>query len=291
MAEVVAIVGRSGAGKTTLLERVTQILTGRGLRLATVKTTHHDVHVDTPGSDTYRHGQAGSECRALVGRNSLTLWGSGPELSDIVKLLSCDRDLVLMEGGKSTACRKVELRSGESVLNEEPWLTLSRDQEQDLVGALWRLLWPSTEVQIHTVDLQDELYQQERELRNEVLLRPIGLPDHAWEQRDVSAKHIVANLDERVVGCVVLWPSDQISGAGQLMQMAVKPEMQGQGVGKRLVRKLVEVAQHIGLGRIWCHARADVVPFYEGLGFECSGAPFQEVGLEHRKMWLEMIQS
>ena len=58
MTTVVCIVGPSDSGKTSLVEDVVSRLE---CRVATVKSIHHDVEVDTPGKDTYRHRHAGAE--------------------------------------------------------------------------------------------------------------------------------------------------------------------------------------------------------------------------------------
>lgn len=61
---IVCVAGPSDAGKTSLIERLVPRLAEDG-RVATVKSIHHDVDVDTPGSDTDRHRTAGAE--AVVG--------------------------------------------------------------------------------------------------------------------------------------------------------------------------------------------------------------------------------
>jgi len=57
---VIGVAGHSDTGKTTHVERLVPALAERG-RVATVKSIHHDVEVDAPGTDTYRHRQAGAE--------------------------------------------------------------------------------------------------------------------------------------------------------------------------------------------------------------------------------------
>ncbi|RQH00008.1 molybdopterin-guanine dinucleotide biosynthesis protein B [Natrarchaeobius oligotrophus] len=63
--KVVSLAGPSDAGKTTLVEALVPRLTDRGRRVATVKSIHHAVEIDTPGTDTHRHRTAGAE--AVVG--------------------------------------------------------------------------------------------------------------------------------------------------------------------------------------------------------------------------------
>ncbi|MFB6155775.1 MAG: molybdopterin-guanine dinucleotide biosynthesis protein B [Haloferacaceae archaeon] len=57
--QVIGVVGHSDTGKTSFVERLVPALRDRG-RVATVKSIHHDVEVDEPGKDTYRHRQAGA---------------------------------------------------------------------------------------------------------------------------------------------------------------------------------------------------------------------------------------
>ena len=135
---------------------------------------------------------------------------------------------------------------------------------------------------------RDPLYQKERELRNEVLLRPIGLPDHAWEMKDHLAWHFVAEIKGVVVGCVLLTPLDDTGVKAQLMQMAVAEQWQGRGLGKLMVQELIAFARAEKLQEIICHARGNVVMFYEKLGFETYGEPFVEVGITHRYMSLKL---
>lgn len=67
---VVCLAGPSDSGKTSLVERLVPRLADHG-RVATVKSIHHDVEIDTPGTDTHRHRTAGAE----------TVVGITPELT------------------------------------------------------------------------------------------------------------------------------------------------------------------------------------------------------------------
>ena len=134
------------------------------------------------------------------------------------------------------------------------------------------------------ITMDDPRYDGERDLRNRVLLRPIGLPDHAWEMHDRDAFHFVAVEDGKVVGCVVLHPSPETPGSARLMQMAVEPALQKRGIGTELVRRLMAFAEAKGYAEVCCHSRESAVAFYRRLGFEEYAAPFVEVGVLHRHM-------
>lgn len=61
---VACIAGPSDAGKTSLVESLVPRLAERH-RVATVKSIHHDIEPDEPGTDTHRHREAGAD--AAVG--------------------------------------------------------------------------------------------------------------------------------------------------------------------------------------------------------------------------------
>ena len=137
---------------------------------------------------------------------------------------------------------------------------------------------------IQQIDMQHPLYQEERELRNRVLLRPYNLPDYGWEMKDPMAWHFLAIDEGRVIGCVLLAPLNEEKTRVQLMQMAVDDTYQGKGIGKRLVDGVKEFARQQGINWIKCHARENAIPYYQKQGFVIYGEEFEEVGIRHRYM-------
>ncbi|MFT4149332.1 MAG: molybdopterin-guanine dinucleotide biosynthesis protein B [Paracoccaceae bacterium] len=114
---VYGIVGWKNAGKTTLMERLVAEITGRGFSVSTVKHVHHDVDLDQPGKDTFRHRQAGAREVILASAQRFALMrehrGPEPDLASVLARLA-PVDLVLVEGYKRDAHPKVEVfRAGE----------------------------------------------------------------------------------------------------------------------------------------------------------------------------------
>lgn len=112
-ARVLGLTGWSGAGKTTLLTQLIPNLTGRGLRVSTIKHAHHSFDVDQPGKDSYRHRAAGAT-EVLIG--SAARWvlmheNRGDDEADLEELLAhmSPVDLVLVEGFKSEGQDKIEV--------------------------------------------------------------------------------------------------------------------------------------------------------------------------------------
>lgn len=111
---VFGVTGWKNSGKTQLVTALVRELNGRGFRIATVKHAHHAFDVDTPGTDSYRHREAGATEVALVSGRRWALMHElreeeEPPLADILSRLSpCD--LVLIEGYKREDHPKIEAR-------------------------------------------------------------------------------------------------------------------------------------------------------------------------------------
>ena len=81
----------------------------------------------------------------------------------------------------------------------------------------------------------------------------------------------VAEVGGRVVGAATLLIEhkfiNQAGKAGHIEDVAVAAGRQGQGIGRALVRYLLERAATAGCYKTILDCGDDVVPFYEGLGF------------------------
>lgn len=111
--KIFGLIGWSASGKTTLLTRLLPLLIGRGLTVSTVKHGHHDLDIDKPGKDSYRHREAGAtEVLLMSGRR----WALMHELRDEVEPVLDDLighltpvDLLLVEGFKHARHDKIEV--------------------------------------------------------------------------------------------------------------------------------------------------------------------------------------
>ncbi len=110
--KIYGVTGWKNAGKTGLMERLVAEITGRGLRVSTVKHAHHRFDVDHPGKDSFRHREAGAtEVYLASGKR----WALMHELRDeqeptLAEMLArmAPVDLVLVEGYKRDYHPKVE---------------------------------------------------------------------------------------------------------------------------------------------------------------------------------------
>ena len=112
---VLGFAAYSGTGKTTLLTKLIPILKSKGVKVAVIKHSHHDVELDTPGKDSYELRKSGAIQTVLAspGRWSLVTEIPGqaePSLQAILSQLNLKQlDLVLVEGFRDDAIAKIEL--------------------------------------------------------------------------------------------------------------------------------------------------------------------------------------
>jgi len=139
-------------------------------------------------------------------------------------------------------------------------------------------------MQIFQIEFATPEYDEAVHLRYEVLRRPLGL-DFTPEQLAAEYDDVhLAGFDGmgRLVGYLCLTPlnNDEV----KMRQVAVAPEWQGKGVGKKLVAASEELAKHLNFKKMTMHARETAVPFYLRLGYQTVGEQFEEVTIPHFKM-------
>lgn len=100
---VINVIGFSGSGKTTLMVALIAWFKQKGYKIATIK--HHsktDLEIDTPGKDSWRHAQAGSDLVVISSPNKLVEYRNLEEellLEQVVSRIE-GVDLILVEGYK-----------------------------------------------------------------------------------------------------------------------------------------------------------------------------------------------
>lgn len=109
---IFGVTGWKNAGKTTLTERLVAEFVRRGWRVSTIKHAHHDIDIDQPGTDSWRHRAAGAGEVALVGGLRYAIMREKPEpaIGEVLARLA-PADLVLIEGYKREAHPKIEVRA------------------------------------------------------------------------------------------------------------------------------------------------------------------------------------
>jgi molybdopterin-guanine dinucleotide biosynthesis protein MobB len=110
------VVGRKNSGKTTLVVDLVKEFGRRGLKVGTIKHTHHRHELDVPGKDSYQHRAAGASVVGILSPAMNAIFMPTPDVS----ALAADRynsfapmfaqcQLVLVEGDSLTTSPKIEV--------------------------------------------------------------------------------------------------------------------------------------------------------------------------------------
>ncbi len=111
--KVFGITGWKNSGKTTLVADLVSHISARGLRVSTIKHAHCNFDIDKPGTDSFKHREAGAQQVLLASSNRWALMNElrddqEPELDDLLKELA-SADLVIVEGFKMGDQPKIQV--------------------------------------------------------------------------------------------------------------------------------------------------------------------------------------
>jgi predicted GNAT family N-acyltransferase len=122
-------------------------------------------------------------------------------------------------------------------------------------------------------------------VRQEVFIREQGVPaELELDEYDSLAAHALALEDGRCIGTARL--VNLGGGQTQIGRMAVLAPFRGSGIGKQILRRLIELANAQGAKSVILHSQVSAIPFYEKLGFQAEGPTYDEAGIPHRNMIL-----
>ena len=106
---VVAVSGVKNSGKTSLIVRLLPELARRGLRVATVKHDGHRFEADRPGTDSFRHLEAGAVGTAVFDGEKFQLVRRAAVDESFLLSQFPDAELILLEGFKDSPWPKLEI--------------------------------------------------------------------------------------------------------------------------------------------------------------------------------------
>ncbi len=110
------IIGGKNHGKTTLVIDLVRAFVARGIRVGTIKHTHHRHELDVPGKDSFRHREAGASAVGILSPSLSAMFVP----ADLDSIANVDRyaaftplfahcEFVLVEGDSQAKAPKIEI--------------------------------------------------------------------------------------------------------------------------------------------------------------------------------------
>ncbi|MGA0572600.1 YbgC/FadM family acyl-CoA thioesterase [Variovorax sp. VNK109] len=134
----------------------------------------------------------------------------------------------------------------------------------------------------------DTLGPDASKIRTAVFVEEQKIPmDMEWDEADATAVHAVAYNRlgmPLATGRLLQHPE----GETRVGRMAVSRVLRGANLGQAVLRALEDVARQRGDKAIHLHAQRSAEAFYRRLGYGIAGEPFEEVGIPHIGMKLDL---
>ena len=126
-----------------------------------------------------------------------------------------------------------------------------------------------------------------RALRRVVFIEEQGVAEaDEVDDRDETALHLLLSEGDVPLGSARLLPG---SGHVKIGRVCVLKSARGRGFGAALIRAAVDTARTLpGVTTVTLGAQTHALGFYEALGFAATGPVFDDAGIPHRKMTLEL---
>ncbi len=133
-----------------------------------------------------------------------------------------------------------------------------------------------------------ELGTDARRLRTEVFVDEQRIPKELEQDaEDATAVHAVAiNRLGRAVATGRFIPA--APGVAQVGRLAVNRVLRGGQIGRQVLQALTAAARARGDREVLLHAQRSAEGFYERLGYQRRGEPFDEAGIAHVEMFTRL---
>ena len=103
-----------------------------------------------------------------------------------------------------------------------------------------------------------------------------------FDGQDETAEQIIAYLDNQPVGTARIRYLD--NSTAKIERLAVLSTARGQGVGKKIMEKAIDVVAKNNIQEVVIHAQEYIKGLHQQLGFQQEGEKFEEAGIPHVKM-------
>lgn len=101
-----------------------------------------------------------------------------------------------------------------------------------------------------------------------------------WDAEDAISLHFIAYDQEQAIATARLLKNNSIG------RVAVLQAYRGQGVGRKLMQHIIQLAQQQGRSFVKLSSQVHAIAFYASLGFVVEGEEYLDCGIPHIDMRL-----
>ena len=129
----------------------------------------------------------------------------------------------------------------------------------------------------------DQLQQDAKLIRTQVFICEQGITEaDEWDDQDVISQHFVIYDQDQPIATARLLQNHSVG------RVAVVKAYRGQGIGQMIMLEIISYAQKQGLSVLTLSSQVHAISFYEKLGFTVQGNPYDECGISHIEMTMNL---
>ena len=129
----------------------------------------------------------------------------------------------------------------------------------------------------------DQLQQDAKLIRTQVFICEQGITEaDEWDDQDVISQHFLIYDQDQPIATARLLQNHSVG------RVAVVKAYRGQGLGQMIMLEIISYAQKQGLSVLTLSSQVHVISFYEKLGFTVQGNPYDECGISHIEMTMNL---
>lgn len=132
----------------------------------------------------------------------------------------------------------------------------------------------------------EQLEQHAKYIREQVFIQEQGItPEDEWDDLDAVVLHFIVSDKKQPIATARLLPQHSVG------RVAVLMPYRKQGIGKILMQHIIEYARNHKMPYLKLSAQTYVTAFYEALDFKVQGEVYEDCGIPHIDMVLELNET
>ncbi len=141
----------------------------------------------------------------------------------------------------------------------------------------------------HVVEVKQVKWQDResylRRIRTIVFIEEQNIPEEMeWDEHDETCTHVIVDINGDYIA------TGRLLETGQIGRMAVLKSYRQRGIGSKILKKLLFIADEKLMKEVFLHSQVNAIGFYKKFGFEEEGSIFDDAGIPHQKMKKVIIE-